>query len=368
MALKLNKSFCLIIYFFSFSLLTNLLPLKAQNTNKTFLKKEVKTENFSTEERYILGPGDKLNIIFLELEKFSGDYSINSDGTISLPLIGLVNVNYLTIETLTKKLKSLYGKELIRPDLFVSIKQRRPISVSVLGEINSPGLYKLYNINKVSAPNAINPLPSAYVNLPTIVDAISKAGGITPNSNLNSVSVKRRLSGKETSYKNMDINLIDLLMKGDQSQNIILFDGDIISISRVKKKELLSKKTLQIAKGNLSPKRININVIGAVEKPGEYNVRSNTTLNKAILLANGFIPWKSSKTNIQIYRINNNGSITNKKYEFNIKEQVSNDKNPILKDGDIVKVNYTSFSKITRGIKEITSPLSNIYLLKLISD
>ena len=85
-------------------------------------------------------------------------------------------------------------------------------------------------------------------------------------------------------------------------------------------------------------------------------------------MANGFIPWKSKKTNIQLYRINNNGSITNNKYEFNIKEQVSNDKNPILKDGDIVKVNFTNFSKITGGIKEITSPLTNIYLLKLISD
>ena len=83
-------------------------------------------------------------------------------------------------------------------------------------------MYKLYNINKVDASNAINPLPSTYVNLPTIVDAISRAGGITPNSNLNSVSVKRRLSGKETTYKNIDINLIDLLMKGDQSQNLIL--------------------------------------------------------------------------------------------------------------------------------------------------
>ena len=85
-------------------------------------------------------------------------------------------------------------------------------------------------------------------------------------------------------------------------------------------------------------------------------------------MANGFVPWKSNKTNIELYRINNNGSITNKKYEFNINEEVSDEKNPSLIDGDIIKVNSTSFSKITGGIKEITSPLTNIYLLKLISE
>ena len=213
---------------------------------------------------------------------------------------------------------------------------------------------------------------SDLINLPTIVDAISKAGGITPKSNIKSVSVKRRLSNDITKYKKIDINLVNLLMKGDQSQNLILFDGDIITINKVAESENLSKETLKIAKGNLSPKMININVIGAVEKPGEYNVKSNTTLNKAILLANGFIPWKANRTNIQLYRINNNGSISTKKYKFNINEEVSEDKNPPLKDGDIVKVNLTSTSKIAGGIKEITSPfteiLSPFYLLKIISD
>ena len=76
--------------------------------------------------------------------------------------------------------------------------------------------------------------------------------------------------------------------------------------------------------------------------------------------------------NTLLYRIKNNGSISTKKYKFNINEEVSEDKNPPLKDGDIVKVNTTSASKIAGGIKEITSPftdiLSSYYLLKIISD
>ena len=117
---------------------------------------------------------------------------------------------------------------------------------------------------------------------------------------------------------------------------------------------------------------IKINVMGAVEKPGEYEVKSNTTLNKAILLANGFVKWKSNKKSIQLFRINSNGSITNKKYKFDINEKASNDKNPTLRDGDIIKVNTIGFSKIKGGINEISSPITNIltpyYFLKLISE
>ena len=372
MTSKLTKSICLFLYFVSLSLMSNLLQLEAKNIKEASIRDQYKIEKDLIEDRYILGPGDKIKINFLELKEFSGEYLIMSDGILNLPLIGSVSAKYLTLEKLTKKLINLYGKELIRPDLYISVIQKRPIFVSVLGEINSPGLYKLYNIDNVNAPNTSETLSKSFISLPTVVDAISSAGGITPNSNIKSVSVKRLVIGEEKTYKNISINLVNLLMKGDQSQNLILFDGDIITIKRVKKNEFLSKETLKIAKGNLSPKMIKINVIGAVEKPGDYDVKSNTTLNKAILLANGFVTWKSNKTNIQLFRINSNGSITNKKYKFDINEKASDDKNPTLKDGDIIKVNTTGFSKIKGGIKEISSPLTNIltpyYFLKLISE
>ena len=76
---------------------------------------------------------------------------------------------------------------------------------------------------------------------------------------------------------------------------------------------------------------------------------------------------KANKTNIQLYRINNNGSISTKKYKFNINEEVSEDKNPPLKDGDIVKVNLTLL-QIAGGIKEITTPLQKFYSFLLIKN
>ena len=111
--LKLSKKHYFFIYFLYFSLTLNSFFLKSENINKeTIQYSHQKNEDFSG-ERYILGPGDILNINFLEVEDFSGNYPIMSDGALSLPIIGLVDANYLTIEKLTKKLKILYSKTVV---------------------------------------------------------------------------------------------------------------------------------------------------------------------------------------------------------------------------------------------------------------
>ena len=360
--------YVILILSINFFMFNKVLSENLEN-NKLDLNKE---NNISFISNYLIGPGDKLNITFLGNKDFSGEYTIMSDGTLPLPLIGSVRANFISIEKLTRKIIELYSDELIRPELFIKVIEKRPVQVSVLGEINRPGLYKLFNIQSASVPKIFNDSDGDFVNLPTIVDAITKAGGITPQSKLNSVLVRRRLEGEDQNYKETKLDLINLLMKGDQSQNLILFDGDIIEINKVKVNESLPSKVLEIARGNLSPKNITINVIGEVEQPGEFIVKSNTTLNKGILIANGFTPWKGNKKNVQLLRINTDGSVLVKKYNFKINEKVSKNKNPLLMDGDLIKVNRTNFAKATGGIEEISKPLINILssytLFNLISD
>ena len=365
---SLKVFYILIIFIFNFY--ANNLNALTKNNQVEYLGNSL--DKFHSKNKYLVGPGDKLTINFLGNKEFTGEYSVMSDGKISLPLIGTVPANYISIEKLTERIINLYKPELIRADIFIQLAKRRPVQVSVIGEVNRPGLYKLFNLERNNVPSSLNNPQGDFVNLPTVVDAISKAGGITPQSKLNSVIIKRRLDGGDLKYQTNNINLINLLTKGDQSQNLILFDGDIIEIQKVNDKNKMPSKILKIAKGNLSPKLIKINVMGAVEKPGEYNVKANTTLNKAILIANGLTPWKASKKNIQLLRINNNGTISVKNYNFKINEQVSEIKNPPLIDGDLIKVNSTSFAKITGGLNEITNPLVNVLssysLFKLISE
>ena len=68
--------------------------------------------------------------------------------------------------------------------------------------------------------------------LPTVVDAIQKAGGITQNANLRG-GAAAPIAGAQTGlrYKQAKLDLLDLVLDGNQGQNPFLFDGDTIRIS-----------------------------------------------------------------------------------------------------------------------------------------
>ena len=362
-AITLHKvvvnSFLLIFCVFGGNLLTN--TLKASQNDKLA---QQKTVDLLQENQYLLGPGDILELTLFDVPEFSGEYKILNDGKLYLPLIGSINVNNLDLQEATKIIKSEFSKELIRPELFLSVKVSRPIRVSIIGEIERPGLYSLTN-NEQSNLEGVNQINNS--GLPTIVDAIQKAGGITQNADLKNITLTRKISGTANNLKQAKLNLLDLILKGDQDQNPFLFDGDVIKLNRAKE---LPQEIIKIAQANLSPKTIKVNVVGKVQNPGNLNVNANTPLVQAILMAGGPIEWKTNKGNIDLIRINSNGTATKKKYRLSLSEGVSKDKNPPLKDNDIIYVNSTTLNKVSTGLGALTEPIAPIVtglsLLKLL--
>ena len=314
--------------------------------------------------QYLIGPGDVLELSLFDAPEFSGLYKVLNDGRINLPLIGSILVNNLSLQEATDIIEGKFSKELIRPELFLSIKVSRPIKVSIIGEIERPGLYSLTN-NELSNLEGVQQIVNS--GLPTIVDAIQKAGGITQNADLKNITITRRMSGTESNFKQANLNLLDLIFNGDQNQNPYLFDGDIIKLNKA---EDLPEDLIQIAKANLSPKIIKVSVIGKVQKPGNLTVDANTPLIQAILLAGGPIAWKADKGNVELIRINSNGTATKKKYKLNLSEGVSKDKNPPLKDNDIIFVNPSSLSKVSTALGAVAEPITplvtGLSLLKLL--
>ena len=62
-------------------------------------------------------------------------------------MIGPINIDGLNLIDATKKLEKLLEDELFAPGLEVTLKTSRPLSISVVGEINRPGVYKLEKDN-----------------------------------------------------------------------------------------------------------------------------------------------------------------------------------------------------------------------------
>ena len=311
---------------------------------------------------YLLGPGDVISLNIFDAPEFNGEYTVLRDGTVTFPLIGTINVSNLTLNQAIEKTQDLYKKELLRPELFLNIVFPRPITFSVIGEVERPGMYTFSTPER----NYLADIPK----MPTkLVNAIREAGGITQNANLKKVSILRKLSGDKNEYKEINVNLLELIYNGNHMHNPMLFDGDIIKISKVNS---LPSELMTIANANFSPQTIKVSVIGKVENPGSIEVSPNTPLNQAVLLAGGPLSWKSNKGNVELFRVNKDGSAFRKKFKINLSQDISNEYNPPLMNKDIIKVNSSSINTIGEGIKTITDPLSGLVtaftLLKLTQD
>tara|TARA_B100000242_G_C43005208_1_gene467094 strand:- start:561 stop:1358 length:798 start_codon:yes stop_codon:yes gene_type:complete len=247
-----------------------------------------------------------------------------------------------------------FAKQLLRPDLRLKVLRFRPVKVSIIGEVNVPGLYQFENV-----PN----------NLPTLVKALQKAGGVTSQTDLRDIEVIRRFNVKEKSLKKTSLSLVDIITKGDQTQNIYLQDGDVVTLKRALD---IPDEYNSMSSSNVFPPFIRVNILGKVSKPGMVSIRSNTTLVQAIMKAGGPTKWKSNKGNVELIRINQNGSAYRKRFKFDLTQSMSAENNPILKDGDLVKVNPTLIENISGGLGAITDPLSGILnsiaIIKLIDD
>ena len=71
--------------------------------------------------------------------------------------------------------------------------------------------------------------------------------------------------------------------------------------------------------------------------------------------------WVADSGNVELVRINRNGTATRRRFKINLNQGVSSKKNPPLNDGDIVKVNYNTLAKISGRLGAFTKP-ANSYI------
>lgn len=305
-------------------------------------------------DAYILGAGDQIELKLLDAPELSGTLEVLNDGSSSLALLGSVRLAGLTLNQATTYLTRLYGQQLLRPDLQLKVIRPRPIRVALVGEIERPGLYSLSTSETVGTAGAQSVSISG---LPTLVDAIQKAGGITFNADLRQVTVQRILPGIDGQRKQARFDLLALVRQGDQQQNPLLFDGDSIRIGRA---ETPDADAIELAANNLSPKQIRVYVVGEVKAPGKLELPANTPLVQAVLAAGGANNLRANRGNVELVRINRNGSATREMFAVDYSQGVSGTSNPPLRDGDTVVVNRSIYGVGADVIQAIGGPLTGL--------
>jgi polysaccharide export outer membrane protein len=337
-------------------------------------------------DSYILGPGDTLQIELLDLPELSGIVSIGPDGTLYLPRLRALYVEGLTVEELRYFLTQQFKTYVKTPQLYIRPVGFRPIRIYVGGEVRRPGYYTLSGVQaslqdaentgsesdiasesssnisqsatrKFRTQQGIAGGSSSQTLFPTVFDAIRRAEGVTPYSDLAEVQVTRRqpLSAGGGRLRTQ-LNFLSLITEGDESQNIRLFDGDVVSVR--KSPMVLREQLLKAGQTNLSPQFIQVYVSGRVQTPGGVTVPQGSSLNQALNLAGG---PKLLRGKVEFIRFTREGEIDRRTFSYNPNAASDTASNPILVSGDIISVRDSALSGGITVLNELTGPFVGIY-------
>ncbi len=125
---------------------------------------------------YLLDTGDRLRVVVYGQESLSNVYAVDSTGSISMPLIGQIEVaGYSTKDVESAIGSKLRGGFIREPHVAVEVELYRPFFI--MGEVTTAGQYP-------------------YVNNITAQMAIAIAGGFSPRANRQSIEVTRKVNGQ----------------------------------------------------------------------------------------------------------------------------------------------------------------------------
>jgi polysaccharide export outer membrane protein len=351
-------------------------------------------------DAYILGPGDSLQVELLDIPELSGTFSIGPDGTMYLPRLRALYVEGLTVEELRYFLTQQFKAYVKNPQLYVRPVGYRPIRIYVGGEVRRPGYYTLRGLELLAeqgqdsnqqvtqslkptdpttglpatgfqtprtttaAPALGNTAESNKQAFPTVFDAIRAAQGISPFSDLAAVQVTRKqpLSAGGGRIRT-NLNFLSLITEGDESQNIRLFDGDVVSVG--KSPVVLRDQLIRAGRTNLSPQFINVFVTGRVNTPGAITLQQGSSLNQAISVAGGV---KLLKGKVEFLRFLSDGKTDRRTFSYSANAPSDSYTNPILAAGDIVRVNDSALSAGVGALNEVATPLLGIYSIYALSN
>ena len=193
---------------------------------------------------YTLGPGDVLRVQLWGKENQQLELPVSRDGTISFPQSGPQTVAGLTFDQATQQIRKRVSEQYIGVHASVSLGELRSMRVFVLGEARNAGSYTVSSLS-------------------TITNALYVSGGIKRTGSLRKIQHKR--DGKLVG----ELDLYDLLLAGDTSDDNRLQPGDVIFIPPVGDR---------------------VGIDGEVYRPALYELKGGTNLQELVNLAGGLTP------------------------------------------------------------------------------
>ncbi|HYN01398.1 MAG TPA: polysaccharide biosynthesis/export family protein [Vicinamibacteria bacterium] len=205
---------------------------------------------------YEVGPGDVIEVAVYGNDDLSRIPTVQTNGSISLPLLGEVQVAGLTVAEVQRKITNLLAKDyLVNPQVEVKVRDYNSQYVSVVGEVNSPGRKPLRGKTR-------------------LIDLLSEGGGFKPTAS-GEVMITRTDGEFEGGGKSITVRITRSASPSMQ---------DLVNLE------------LQLKTGDIItafPKSF-VTVDGEVTRPGRYAIESDLTVTGAISLAGGLTRFGSN--------------------------------------------------------------------------
>lgn len=292
-----------------------------------FANKDIfsKSQSMPAPSAYVLGTGDELIIQVYGSVELEQTFVIDRDGRIFLPKAGPVILAGVVLSDVEKVLTNHIAKVFRNFNLNVSLRKIRSVEIFVLGNAVKPGKHL---VNGMSG----------------LVNALFETGG--PNNNGSMRSIELRRAGKTVAT----VDMYNFLSKGENASDIPVLAGDIIYIP---------------------PASARAAIIGAVNVPAIYELKSGETIEQILALSGG-LPTLAAPQKVLLERLDSRREIARYVEEFPLDET---GKKIVLKAGDILTLFQISpqFANVVTLQGNVAAPLkynfrSGMRVSDLVSD
>jgi polysaccharide export outer membrane protein len=164
----------------------------------------------SSDYRYVIGPGDVVNIVVFRNPELSMIVPVRPDGNISAPLVEDMPAIGKDPTTLARDIEKALSK-------FI----RDPVVTVVVTSFVGPYSEQIRVVGEATKPQVLS-----YKQKMTLLDVMIAVGGVTDFADGNAASILRTSEGN----KQYSVRLKDLLKRGDVSANVEMKPGDVVII------------------------------------------------------------------------------------------------------------------------------------------
>ncbi len=263
------------------------------------------------DDNYPLGPGDEVIITVWGEVELRHELTINRQGQIFIPEVGLFNVQGLSMARLKQKLATIMGKSYSsitknKAFLDVSLGKLRSIRVYVVGDVQSPGVFTV---------PALTP----------VFNMLFYAGGLKSSGSLRNIRLVR--SDKTVA----ELDFYEFLTEGNKFSDIRLQTHDVLLVPTAKKLVTLR---------------------GTVKKEARYELSGDEGLTELISYAGGFRD-NAYIDKISIQRYVNNKDL--KLIDVNFRQLLAEGRNFPLQNGD--RISVFPMDRDLKNFVTITGPI-----------